>query len=688
MRPTVRARVSGSAHPRTLTLVLLATLLVGSSRRGLAQSEEELKDMSLGELLDLEVTAATKTKGFSTRKAPSVIRVFTRRDLDQFAFQTIRDVLANVPGIQVQEYRGAHQSPWIRGVKSRYNNKILWLIDGVPLRDSYYGHSSIDEILPLDMVERIEIISGPGSVLYGANAFAGVVSIVTRKAQDVGKGERAARASFGSYDTAEAAGEFARKNVYAYANYYSSSGFSPELNADGKTWPHAVDSDRTYALIKVGPENLQGTFSFADYSYPERYRKSGRDRFLERRPAYGSLHYRKDVGPRGNLSLLGYYESYDLRKEETRFGDPGVVKSVTTETLDSSLFGADLDFSYEAGGHLLVTGTSFQIDKGSDIHLNNVLPNQSERPGLAVSGVARHDVGLFVQDIWSLNSSIDLSGGIRYDYLSDFENQFSYRVGLTGRKGDVYGKLLYGTAFRVPSYREYLDVISFNVSLQPEHLTTFEAQIGTRFSKGDVNLTVYNNRYDDLIKELFVDVIREPEGTRVLGDEYSINADTSTITGVEIQTTLFPTERLSLNLGAATILDAKETIGPIDPSIVTSRETITEQTDSLFLSDFTANALLSYRFSDRNHRIGLNAVYFSDRSVPGDYQSSVPNESRNPANAEGFVSLDAFSTVHFLENLSLNFKFRNVLDRRIYSPPFDDATQYDVECRAAPSRQR
>jgi outer membrane receptor for ferrienterochelin and colicin len=215
MQPTVRARVSGPARPHRLTLVFLATLLVGSPRIGLAQSDEELKDLSLGELLDLEVTAATKTRGFSTRKAPSVIRVFTRRDLDQFAFQTIRDVLANVPGIQVQEYRGAHQAPWIRGVKSRYNNKILWLIDGVPLRDSYYGHSSIDEILPLDMVERIEIISGPGSVLYGANAFAGVVSIVTRKAQDVGKGERAARASFGSYDTAEAAGEFAKKNVYS-----------------------------------------------------------------------------------------------------------------------------------------------------------------------------------------------------------------------------------------------------------------------------------------------------------------------------------------------------------------------------------------------------------------------------------------------------------------------------------------
>ena len=98
--------------------------------------------------------------------------MFTRTDIVRLGFTTLADVLRQVPGIQVIEYRTGHETIWVRGVQSRYNNKVLLLVDGVPMRDSFYGHFDIDDSLPLDDAERIEIISGPGSVLYGTNAFA------------------------------------------------------------------------------------------------------------------------------------------------------------------------------------------------------------------------------------------------------------------------------------------------------------------------------------------------------------------------------------------------------------------------------------------------------------------------------------------------------------------------------------
>lgn len=108
-------------------------------------------------------------------------------------------------------------------------------------------------------------------------------------------------------------------------------------------------------------------------------------------------------------------------------------------------------------------GGSFQADRSNNIRLLDLQPERASVPGLAVPGVHRKNAGAFVQDIWSLGDHVELTTGIRYDYLSDFDDSLNYRMGLTAEKGNMYGKLLYGTAYRVPSYREYLDVVSYNL---------------------------------------------------------------------------------------------------------------------------------------------------------------------------------------------------------------------------------
>jgi hypothetical protein len=114
----------------TLALGLLGMLFVGSPQLSLAQSAEELKDMSLEELLDLEVTAATKTRGFSASSAPSVIRVFTRRDLDQFGLETLRDVLAIVPGNQFERAR-SRRTPGLFGAPETGEGDTVGLTSAV-----------------------------------------------------------------------------------------------------------------------------------------------------------------------------------------------------------------------------------------------------------------------------------------------------------------------------------------------------------------------------------------------------------------------------------------------------------------------------------------------------------------------------------------------------------------------------
>ncbi len=641
--------------------------------------QKSLEGMSLEKLLDVEVTSATKTKGFSVSEAPSVIRVFTRQDIERYGFRTLRDVLSNVPGVQVQEYRAGHQVAFFRGIKSRYNNKVLWLIDGVPVRDSYYGHTNIDEILPLDAVARIEIINGPGSVLYGANAFTGVVSITTRNAKNAGKEQREVRAAWSTYGTAQGGGEFSAGDFYGYGHYLGSSGFPPLLNNDGSAYRHDQEREGGYGLLKYDTERFQTIFSYTNYDYPDAYRKSGRDRMMTRSPIYGAMRYKQKISDRSSFNVIGYFETYALRKEETKYTSSRAVKSIEREVLDSQIYGVDFDFTHAAKKHTLVAGASFQGDRPSGTGFVGVYPTQYNDPALATPDTSRVDMGLFVQDIWALRSNIDLTTGLRYDYLSAFDSQVSFRTALTAQKGNTYTKFIVGTAFRVPSYREYVDVVAYNFGLQPEHLYTFEAQVGRKFRKGDLSVTLFHNSYSDLIKDLLVSEIVTPTETRIIDDDYSVNADSSRVTGLEFWGTYRPVAEFSLTAGASTLLSAKEKIGAIDPAIRTATPVDTNDIKSYFLSDFTFNLLADYRIPRTQHHFGVNLTYMSDRSVPASYQSAVPAAVRNPSNADGFAKLDLLASFRIMRSFDLQLHGWNMLNRKIFSPPYDDPTQYDMQ---------
>ena len=211
---------------KKLTFSLMLSLCYGLSY---GQSDStDVFDLSLEELLSYEVESATKSKT-TVQKAPSVIRLFTKEDIANYGFVTLQDVLNTVPGMQIQEYRAGHQLVWTRGVQARYNNKVLLLIDGVPMRDSYYGNFLIDEMVPIESIEKIEVLNGPGSVLYGANSFSGVISITTKtEGRSVG-------IDYGSFNTYSTQAEYGNDNFYFNLNNFSTDGFQPEYMTDGKS---------------------------------------------------------------------------------------------------------------------------------------------------------------------------------------------------------------------------------------------------------------------------------------------------------------------------------------------------------------------------------------------------------------------------------------------------------------------
>src|SRR6187431_1027868 len=114
--------------------IALQLAMIGQAYAQGVSDTTDLYSLSLEELLNIKVTSSTKTE-VSIQKAPSVVRLFTKDDITRMGFQTVRELLDQIPGFENQEYRAGHQLTWVRGVQARYNNKVLLLIDGVPIRD-------------------------------------------------------------------------------------------------------------------------------------------------------------------------------------------------------------------------------------------------------------------------------------------------------------------------------------------------------------------------------------------------------------------------------------------------------------------------------------------------------------------------------------------------------------------------
>ena len=651
--------------------------IISSNNINVYLSQKDIFDLTLEELMNIEVESSTKSS-ITIQKAPSSIKVFKNSDFEKYGFYTLKDILTTVPGMQIQEYRAGHQLIWTRGVQQRYNNKVLLLIDGVPMRDGYYGNFTIDESLPLENIEQIEIISGPGSVLYGTNSFSSVISITTKTEG------KSLSAKYGSFNSMASAGEFSYKGLYANVNYFQTDGFSPKYNSDGYEREHPQNADNINAFLKYKSKGLTLIGSYASYNYPYKYRSSNKDYSYNRNPIYGAAGYDFDFKEKGKLSIFTYYNYFGFYKDKTKYLGIGndTIKEKLIESMNTALFGGNIDYFVKIKKHDLLIGTSYQQDMALKINAHTSYDiddgNVSiDEEILTNPDINRNDIAFYIQDLWNITDKILLTTGLRYDILSDFENQFNYRIGLTGQtSSNIYGKILYGTAYRIPSYREYLDIVCFNDNLQPEHLNTFELQAGYVFGKGDISITYFNNIYTNFIQELLIDSVAENNSFREVDDEMAFNFKKRSTSGLELNAVLYPAKGLFMNIGASYLLSASENAGQIPVGLYPA---YSEQgnVDIMFLSDYTINLTTSYKLF-KNYQIGVNAIYFSDRKVPADYQADVPENVKNSTNAKGFYKIDLFARAKFFNKLDFDLRIQNLLNEDIYSPPYGNSTGYDA----------
>ena len=165
-------------------LILTVMCCFGAPAAMASNSVESLKQMSLESLMNVEVYSASKHLE-TTQSTASATYVITREELQRSAVTTVPDALRLVPGVQVGRVDANKWAVSIRGFASRESNKLLVLVDGRSVYDPLFSGTlwESQDVLMED-IDRIEVIRGPGGTLWGANAFNGVINIVTRQARD------------------------------------------------------------------------------------------------------------------------------------------------------------------------------------------------------------------------------------------------------------------------------------------------------------------------------------------------------------------------------------------------------------------------------------------------------------------------------------------------------------------------
>jgi outer membrane receptor for ferrienterochelin and colicins len=477
--------------------------------------------------------------------APGVTTVITAEDIRRMGATNIEQVLETVPGLHVSTADAISSITQVRGINSR----LLVMLNGIPLVQGLVNAYGFWNTFPLPSVERVEVLRGPASALYGADAASGVVNIITKKAQDIRGTELGARA--GSFDTYDAwwlqSGRLGDFDVALALSGFTTAGYDATIEADAQT---ALDRRfRTHASlapssINTGRDVVDARLELSDPSWTLR---AG---YLYRFNIGTGVGVSRALDPEGHIdSGIGTVDLTRTWRTATNLDLSAQLAFVTTQTtFDLNLFppgafrGAfpegvrqvlnvdeyrvrsELTALYRGlARHVLRFGVGgfhdwFENDedrRNYTVRRGVLVPTPAfaERGGIndvtLFPSATLTDVFAYAQDEWALAPDWTLTTGLRLDHYSDFGSSVNPRAGLVWNvNASTTAKLLYGRAFRAPSFIELESNGLFfglgNPDLQPSTLDTVELAANRRSTRlrAQANATVFWYRTHDTVVQV------------------------------------------------------------------------------------------------------------------------------------------------------------------------------------------
>ena len=454
----------------SVALVIVSFLCPGLGR---AQETEDTMLMFVGEELDVLSIASRREE--SARQAPAVANVITREMMETRGMYTVSQALSQMPGFYMAKKEWGSR-PYLRGIP----DSVLFLYDTVPMQsDLSKSVHPLDEELSLAPVKRIEIVRGPGSVLWGADAFAGIVNIVPMTGKDLNGVETGI--AYGD------PGDFKEYHINAGHDGGAWDGFISLIGREGaadertanvvRFWgdqngtPVPPDerygyerAERPHFIEVVGNLNVRDWLTlsgrYSDYTVPYSMADRDRDRvWLEERGnpvSYVKLEGKKDVGLNSAVRFTGYYAAVDSTHE---------VIDLAFEPSEYTTYGELIyDHDFWTGKGLLTAGAAWRNRRVSDAPIwDSYLPDFLGPDNTTFLPTIIHED--YDTRLWSFFGQyshkigrVDISAGLRHDDHDAYKDSLSYNFSMVWSPTAAWTmKALYGTGYRTPFASQLMD---------------------------------------------------------------------------------------------------------------------------------------------------------------------------------------------------------------------------------------
>jgi outer membrane receptor for ferrienterochelin and colicins len=494
-------------------LLVLCLLLMGG--RAAAQTvPADAGVRTLDELLDTRISSAAKYEQ-TARAAPGSVTVITAEDIEEFGYRTLDEVLMTTVGFQTS-YDRNYAYLGVRGLSrpTDYNNRVLLLLDGHGLNENVYGSAGIGTEFALDLtiVERIEIVRGPGSSLFGTGAMFAVVNVITKKGGALQGGR--VSAEVGDHDHRRASAMFGRElasglDVLISGTWRDTGGkdlYYPEFDspATNNGVAQRLDGDRAHGLfarLSYRSTVLSGFLSTRTKAFPTgAYDTVFNDprAFTRDRQRFLTLTHDLGVGAGKKLFLRGFWSHYG-------YDGSYPYDALYTDGSRGDWSGAEAQLQWDLRpNHRIAFGAEYREHWRVDHFVNGV--HQS---------LPFHVASASVEDTWEPVEKVSLTLGLRHDDYSTVGSATTPRAAVVvDVRPSAKLKVLYGSAFRAPSAYEagFADTITgftINPDLKPERVRTFEVVWDQRLSKRlQGTASLYHSRVEDLIDPV-IDEVRE-----------------------------------------------------------------------------------------------------------------------------------------------------------------------------------
>lgn len=537
------------AHVLKLLPIVLA---LAWSRPLLAADASEEEDLTLAYGDKSFISIATGSRQPVSR-APAVGTVITAEEIAASGATDLDQVLETVPGLHVSPSASGESSNYtIRGIATSYNPQVLLLVNGVPRTSVFLGNrGDVWYGMPVEDIARIEIVRGPGSALYGADAFAGVINVITKTAHDINGTQVAGRV--GSFKSREGwvlhGGKLGDVDFAGYFHAGRTDGFDGTVAADQQS---ALDqlfgTHASYAPRSTsnGYKSIDSRIEFdwdkwklrADYK-SRRDAGTGPGAANALDPAgYSNMQtYTADLGYQNNalwkdwdVGVQASFYHYDAQTHLVIF-PPGAFGGLYPDGMignpakwerhgrigATGVYTGWLDQRWLLGiGH--ETASIYRTTESKNFNfvynpaagayvpapLGSIVDVTDTAPYLTPH--SRQLNYVYLQDEWNLAKDWYITAGLRHDHYSDFGGTTNPRLALVWEAAyNLTAKLLYGRAFRAPSFTELYAInnpaLIGNPNAKPEKMETHEAALAWQ-PRADLqlNLNLFHYKMRDILR--------------------------------------------------------------------------------------------------------------------------------------------------------------------------------------------